>query len=243
MMRQVAPLSILLSAVVACGDDPSAASADAGVGADAGGHDLGDAGIDPPLACEVEGLPYAVELVRFTPGERAGFGQDGLPEIVLGPPGGGVEGAGSLDVLSLGERGEIVLRVDPPIVDGPGVDFVIWENPFYIGGDPTLPFAEFAEVAVSEDGEVWWVYACDPESPSAPGEWIGCAGWSPRVRFDACEMQPIDPSQTGGDPFDLADIGLPVVNFVRITDLGTNGDEGTAGFDLDALGVVRHPQP
>ena len=235
---------MLLAGVVACGDDPSAgAGGDTGA-ADAGhadGYPTTDEGLDPPLPCDPAGLPYATEVVRFSPGERAGFGQDGLPDIVLGPPGGGVSGVGSLDVLSLGIEGEIVLGFDPPIVNGPGADLVVWENPFFIGGDPTLPFTELAEVEVSDDGDTWFAFSCDPASPSAPGQWLGCAGWAPRVRFDACALVPIDPSQTGGDPFDLADVGLERARFVLIRDLGTNGDSGTAGFDLDAVGVV-HPE-
>ena len=54
-----------------------------------------------------------------------------MPDIVLGPPVGGGALAGSLDVVSLGFSGEIVLCFEPnAIVDGPGADFIVFENAF-----------------------------------------------------------------------------------------------------------------
>ena len=50
-------------------------------------------------------LVFATELVRFEPGDGAGYGQDDLPGIVLGAPGEASESAGSLHVLSLGVGG------------------------------------------------------------------------------------------------------------------------------------------
>ena len=40
--------------------------------------------------------------MSFEPGGNAGFGQDQLPDVVLGPPMGKGTSRGSLDVLSLG---------------------------------------------------------------------------------------------------------------------------------------------
>src|SRR5438309_1685943 len=54
--------------------------------------------------------PFADRVVSFNPGAHAGFGQDGLPGVVLGPPRGGGDGMGSLDVLSLGREGTLVLE-------------------------------------------------------------------------------------------------------------------------------------
>ena len=56
-----------------------------------------------------EPYPFIEEVVSYEPGEGAGFGQDQYPDIVYGPPLGAGENAGSLDVLSLGEGGTIVL--------------------------------------------------------------------------------------------------------------------------------------
>ena len=51
-----------------------------------------------------QGDPHAERVVSFTPGDAAGFGSDAMPGVVLGPPLGRGESAGSLDVLSLGRR-------------------------------------------------------------------------------------------------------------------------------------------
>ncbi len=52
-------------------------------------------------------------------------------------------------------------------------------------------------------------------------------------------MEPLDANATGGDAFDLSDLGLGAVSFVRITDLGEDSTAPTAGFDLDAVGAVH----
>ena len=84
----------------------------------------------PPPVCVGDPTPFAGRVVSFTPGEFAGFGQEGLPHIVLGPPHGAGAGMGSLDVLSLGRGGDIVLELGLLLVDGPGVDLLVFENPF-----------------------------------------------------------------------------------------------------------------
>ncbi len=186
---------------------------------------------------ERAGEPFAVEVVDFQPGEGAGFGQDRFPEVVLGPPRGGGERAGSLDVLSLGRGGAIVLRLGRAAVDGPGPDLLVFENPFrYPGG----AFVEPGEVSVSADGEVWRTFPCDPSAP----ETTDCAGVAPVLaNAETNELDPTDPEQAGGDAFDLADVGLEAARFVRIVDVGVGPGFGppSEGFDLDALAVVTRP--
>ncbi|MDP6944088.1 MAG: cell surface protein, partial [Myxococcota bacterium] len=185
-----------------------------------------------PLPC-TEDLPYATEVVSFTPGLHAGFGQLAMPEVVLGPPSGD-----SLDVVSLGVGGEIVVGLgDQLIVDGPGADFIIWENTFWIGGDASNPYAELGEVTVSEDGETWVTFPCDETREE--GFDPGCAGWRPRLEFAPCDALPLDPDRVGGDPFDLADIGVERIRYIRVRDLATDGAAPSAGFDLDAVGGVH----
>ena len=133
---------------------------------------------------------------------------------------------------------EIILSFgDRSIIDGEGPDFVIWENPFWIGGDPENPFAELGEVSVSLDGESWEVYPCDPSREV--GFDAGCAGWRPRQVFDPCKVIPIVEEEVGGDPFDLADLGLDKVRYIRIRALAIEGAAPTAGFDLDAIGAIH----
>jgi hypothetical protein len=207
----------------------------------------GESGAEPAAgaagaAAEVEypsTLPYARSVVSFSPGESAGFGQEALPDVVLGPPRGKGEGAGSLDVLSLGVGGEIVLGFgERAIVDGDGPDFVVFENPFWPSGDAEQVYAELGEVSVSDDGEEWHAFACDTTGDGA-GRFPGCAGFTPTLAYDPLELDPLEPELTGGDAFDLADVGLARARFVKVRDLGTLEAAGSSGgFDLDAVGIA-----
>ena len=182
---------------------------------------------------------FVTSVVSFTPGPGAGFGADALPCVVEGPPRGVGTANGSLDVVSLGMGGEIVLAFAPrAIVDGPGVDFIVFENAFYIAGDPTHPYAEPGEVSVSDDGVTWQAFPC----PSA--DWSGqqCAGVTPVLASGTTGVSPFDPSMSGGDAFDLATLGLTHARYVKITDRGKNKTPPSAGFDLDAIAIV-HPEP
>lgn len=173
----------------------------------------------------------------FGPGQNAG--QASFPAPVLGPPRGGGCCAGSLDVVSLGNGGTVTLELGRRIVDGPGPDFIVFENAFFAGSDPTAPFAELASVEVSADGESWLGYPCT--ATAAPfGQ---CAGWNPVYANDQeNDIDPLDPATAGGDAFDLADVGATEARFVRITDradlVGPNGV-----FDLDAVAAVNSECP
>lgn len=185
------------------------------------------------------GLPYAMEVVEFAPGDGAGFGQEEMPEVVLGPPDGQGTTSASLDVLSLGDRGEIVVGFDGrEIVDGDGADFVVFENPFWPGGDPDRVFAELGEVSVSADGETWHVFECDYDVDDPP-PYPGCAGWTPTLDYDPEQVVPLDPETTGGDAFDLGDVGVDRARFVRIRDVWGVGEAPSRGFDLDAVGLIH----
>jgi hypothetical protein len=181
----------------------------------------------------VEFDPFADALVSFVAGEAAGFGQDDLPDVVLGPPRGRGASAGSLDVVSLGRGGELVLELtDQLLVDGPGADLIIFENAF-------VGFVEPGEVAVSEDGVSWVAWPCATEAP-----FQGCAGLnSVHANPVQNELDPTDPAVAGGDLFDLQalDGGAQlVVRFVRLRDIGQGEYLGeTGGFDLDAMAVVH----
>ena len=185
--------------------------------------------------------PFPSSVVSFEEGSGAGFGKDRFPEVVLGPPQ-GAGNAGSLDVLSLGEAGEVVLRFDGiELVDGDGPDLLVFENPF-------TNWYETGVVAVSADGMTWFEWNCDPED--ATGLYPGCAGvglvWSnPDNGID-----PTDPESAGGDAFDLADLDIPPAHladlgvrgfrYVRIRDSGRNRYGGiSGGFDLDAIAAVN----
>jgi hypothetical protein len=204
------------------------------------GGENGEGGAGGALTLGPPDTPYAHEVVSFTKGDNAGFNEAKLPDIVLGPPTGKGNEAGSLEVLSLGAGGEIVLGFgNRGIADEPGPDFVVFENPFWPGGDSSQVFAELGEVSVSEDGETWLTFACDPEG-DGEGRFPGCAGWTPTLIYDADALIPLDAEQTGGDAFDLGELGLAHARFVKIRDLKTLPAAGTnAGFDLDAVGIIH----
>ena len=201
---------------------------------------------EPPPGAETEGVdatpideqcpegtnddPWADCVESFEPGPEAEFGHDAMPGVVLGPPvltGGG----GSLDVASLGCGGSITLAFDPPgIVDGPGDDFVVYENPFSYG---ETTFAEPARVQVSADGQLWRAYPC---VLTGAEDWppTGCAGITP--------SEADGDGFSGGDAFDLADLGLDRARYVRLVDVSVAyyGNDSwctgaPGGFDLDAV--------
>jgi hypothetical protein len=203
--------------------------------------------------------PFADRVVDFEIGTGGGAGRDRMPGVVLGPPHGGGAFHGSTDTFSLGLGGWIILGFDTPIVDGPGPDFTVFENVFLTAGLQTgPPFAEPGKVSVSADGRTWSPFPCHLD---APPYYPGCAGVYP-VFADAGDPSapsplipctiPIEqlvgvavdgfvpPACSGGDSFDLADVGLASIRFVRIDASQLQpGLGGEAGFDLDAIAAIH----
>jgi hypothetical protein len=198
------------------------------------------------------------------------FGASWLPGIVLGPPGDSLANTGSTSAASLGNGGSAVLAFrDLVIEDGPGPDFILFENPFFVGAapaspdDPYLVFVEPGVVEVSLDGETWVALPFDADAladatstAADPDLYLrlqGLAGVTPTLTGDWTVVEdPLvwDPAGTGGvsgaggDAFDLADAGVTEARYLRVTDGNSvNGVPGTAeGFDLDAV-VVLHGRP
>jgi hypothetical protein len=192
--------------------------------------------------------PFADAVVAYEPGVNGGFGSDLLPDILLGPPRAGGPTQGSLDVLALGIGGSVILRFDLPVIcDGPGADFTVFENAFRIGSLAGPLFTEFAYVAVSQDGVLFTEFPFDADTG------IGLAGRTPVLSHPDNGISALDPAVSGGDLFDLADIGLAWASHVKITDVaGAIPDVGdmpqftlvpNAGFDLDALAAVNACDP
>lgn len=181
---------------------------------------------DNPSTTDLD--PFADVVVSFEPGDASGFGD--LDDVLGAPRGGGDQG--SLDVLSLGDGGVIILEfTDLALTDGPGPDLLVFENPFV--GWPETGF-----VAVSDDGETWAEWPCDPVDEKAG--FPGCAGVNNVWTNPVNDIDPTDPTEAGGEAYDLADLGVSEARFVRITDSGENSYEGVAGgFDLDAVAVVN----
>lgn len=207
------------------------------------------------LATRVAADPFVDAVVSVTVGPNGGGGSEAN---ALGPPHGAGAFQGSTHTFSLGLGGSITLAfTDNVIVNGPGPDFTVFENAFLLSGLVTgTPFAEPATVSVSADGAHWATFPCALDtSPYYPG----CAGVYPVFATEADPSAALIPSITpiadlvgvpfstfvppggsGGDSFDLADVGLAAVRFVRIDGgLARMGLDGLAGFDLDAVAAVH----
>lgn len=189
--------------------------------------------------------PWLDRLVAFGAGENAGFGQSDLTSVVLGPPEGGGALQGGTDVLSLGTGGSVTVAFrDNLVFDGPGDDLVVFENPFFVGDIDGQVFTEYGFVEVSADGREFVRFPFDPGS----GE--GLAGRTPVLSNSGNGLDPLS-SDAGGDRFDLADIGLRFVRFVRLVDAGSGVDDvgnhvasgDKAGFDLDAAAAINSTPP
>jgi hypothetical protein len=170
------------------------------------------------------------------------------PQEALGP----AEGT-SFDVVSLGSGGTITMTFDPPLNNGSGWDFAIFENSF------SDTFLELAYVEVSSDG----VHFIRFDNDSLTAGPVGGFGATDPTNIDGFGGKY---RQGFGTPFDLADLstkedvldGLVMLNeiaYIRIVDIigdgtffDTSGDviwdpyptAQSAGFDLDAVGVRYH---
>ncbi len=200
-----------------------------------------------PHVARSQGAPGGADAVAsFTPGsgQNSGQGPEFFPANVLGLPDTSARpwlaAVAPEQICSLGLGGEIVLRFDSPILDGTGPDFTVFENAFhYTIGGVEHTYAEPGEVAVSRNGVDFTAFPFDTLSLR------GCAGVTP-VNGD---QDPTDPSVSGGDSFDLAELGIDSIRFVRIRDVTAMvkdnpehpyWDPTLSGFDLDAVVATRH---
>jgi len=155
-------------------------------------------------------------------------------------------------VVPLGEGGSITLGFDAPIADGPGPELAIFENGF------SEDFLELGRVSVSSDGEHFARFAVGSGTAAAVG---------PYARLDATQVGGFAGRyRVGyGTPFDWAllvdepevrsgEVDLSAIVAVRLEDVVGDGREQddfghvvydpypstqTAGFDLDAVAVLR----
>ncbi len=206
------------------------------VGEDAMVADRGDGGDAGAARADAGPSAFVSRVISFEPGEGAGFGQSRMPDIILGPPQGRSEFMGSLDVLSLGRGGKICLGFDRDIGDGPGADFIVFENAFRVLGT-TSTFVELGEVSVSQDGVRFVIFACNPLESSG---YTGCAGAHPVLSSSANGVNPLNPAVAGGDAFDLQSVGLQSARVVCIRDLSSQPlASPNSGFDLDSIGAIH----
>jgi hypothetical protein len=202
-------------------------------------NEMGEPAETPsPHACDAAApATRTISCVQsFESGDAAGYGADQFPQIIYGEPLGNGDTAGGIDVLSLGRQGVITVGFGGnTIVDQPGVDFIVFENPFRFGASGEQVFSELGEVSVSSDGQTWVTFPCAANAMPP----TGCAGYEPVFANGDIGISSVDPSVSGGDQFDLETIGVSEARFVRIRDVQSMGAEPTAGFDLDAVSIVH----
>lgn len=192
--------------------------------ADAGGAGGRDGGVSD--AC----THFASSVVDHAFGGGQNNGQvSAFPAAILGPP----VGNDARAVVSLGNGGWVVLAFgDSAVIDGPGADFTVFENPL-------RSFKELATVAVSEDGVTWTEFPCTAVPVSGqPTDYGYCAGVEVVRSTPQNGIDPLDPEVSGGDHYDLADVHVTRARYVRITDrVDLTGNDGV--FDLDAVALVH----
>ena len=155
-------------------------------------------------------IPGSAADTATWPGDTA---PNNLNGALNGVHGAGANG-GSQDVLSLGFKvgtdDMVVLSWSQGRVqNGPGTDFVVFENAFLISGGPNV-FMDHVIVELSVDAEQWVTYphdylAEDETAYSAnPEDWQGFAGVTPvLLNEDTMRVDPFDAQLAGGDHFDL----------------------------------------
>ncbi len=217
--------------------------------------DASDDDDDADLPEQCHPRNYIQQVIEIGYGTDAGFGQPFLPDSVLGPPAGEGDFSSQSDpreLISLGDGGWIIVKMARKIEDGPGVDFIIYENLYYWDGDYTNAYTEAAVVDVSQDGETWVRFDFDfvidgPTGPhglpdTVPENFNGFAGIEPT--FASCDpnyngdfsdmINPLDPEIGGGDQFDLSEVGLEWAAYIRITDTGhKERNPGSEMYDGD----------
>lgn len=184
-----------------------------------------------------------VRSATFGSSQQSGQGASFFPANILRGPSAlardTVPATDPREICSIGLGGSITLGLRRGvIVDGPGADFTVFENAFTYGRGRI--YAEPATVEVSRDGVSWTMFPYDSVRCT------GLAGMTPTTGDD-----PFDPVRSGGDAFDLADVGMDSVRWVRLTDvtaliLNNSSspffDPTLSGFDLDVV-LARHTVP
>lgn len=187
-------------------------------------------------------VSWAAGWTNYVPGTDVNTGWQ-TPEKALGQAAGT-----SYDIVCLGRGGEITLTFANGIGNGDGYDFAVFENSF------SDTFLELAYVEVSSNGTDFFRF----DNDSLTADPVGGFGSVDPTNIDGLAGKY---RQGYGTQFDLADLegtspllDINDIGWVRIVDivgdgtyLDTSGDViydpfptmGSAGFDLDAIGVLH----
>ena len=201
---------------------------------------------------------WANEVVDFVRGPQdyadpaSPFASFGSPEDCLGEDG---------TPVSLGDGGSITLGFPVAIENGPGPDFIVFENAFDFGG---VVFAELAFVEVSTDGVTFVRMPSISRIDRPLGAFDG---------ITSDETYNLAGNFVGGTGFDLEDVaqtpeaagGLVDPNFIRFvrvvdvigdctnaSSVDANGNAvcdpyptpiASSGFDLTGVAIMNPPGP
>ena len=175
----------------------------------------------------------------------SGYASVGTPQSAIGQ-------ASTNGVVSLGDGGIATLTFNPPISDGIGFDFAIFENTFLD------TFLELAFVEVSTDSQSWARFP--NESLTQTNTQTAAFGYTQPTKIHNLAGKYRHPY---GTPFDLQDLAMMSnirtneIRYVRIIDVVGSIDTlyaqrdsknriinapgpspfASSGFDLDAVGV------
>ncbi len=163
-----------------------------------------------------------------------GLASFGTPSDVLGPTG---------MPCSLGDGGSMTLTFAQPIIDGPGADFVVFENGFASNGGV---YAEMGFVEVSSDGTHFARLPALCRNPLAtgsfsaihPADYYNLAGnYLDGTGIDLQDLV------TDGDPSVVnGQVDINNITYIRLVDVV--GDVVGPGRTFDFLGrVVSDPYP
>ena len=174
------------------------------------------------------------------------------PEHALGPADVTSVNEGTNGIVCLGDGGRITMTFSTPIKDGPGNDFAIFEN---ATGGYGAYFLEDAWVEVSSDGTNFYRMfnrSLTPGPLSAPFTSAAIDVTGLGCKYQSGYGEPYDLGQLAGVSSNL---DVQNVRYVRILDIIGNGSctdsvghaiydpypcVGSAGFDLDAVGVLSN---
>ena len=193
-------------------------------------------------------IAWATGFTNYIPGAEVSSTYR-KPERALGKSGGD-SGDPIFDIVSLGRGGSITLTFDLPIKNDEGWDFAVFENSFSDG------FLELAYVEVSSNGSDFIRF----ENDSLTRNPVGAFG-----AIDTTDISGLAGKYRAGfgTPFNLGDlasedlvlngtVNLSRITHVKIVDIVGDGSyrdtggqviydpfptTGSAGFDLDAVGI------
>lgn len=198
-------------------------------------------------------LGWATGYVNYLPGSNVDAGWQ-TPGKALGKAVGD-----SYDIVCLGDRGQITLTFDTPIRDGAGWDFAVFENSF------NDTFLELAYVEVSSDGSNFYRFdnvslTSNPVGGFGAVDPTNITGYGGKYRqgygtpFDLDHLNYLYNPGSAGTYLDVSGLDFNNIGYVRILDVVGDGSysdtfgnviydpyptTGSAGFDLDAVGVIN----